>query len=32
VAFFERYNKRKPTSLGALFGILLLSLSLVRHV
>jgi hypothetical protein len=32
VVFFERYNKRRPTSLGTLVGILLLSISLVEQV
>jgi hypothetical protein len=32
VAFFERYNKRGPSSLGALVGILLILVSLVGQV
>jgi hypothetical protein len=32
VAFFKRYNKRRPTLLEALVGIFLLSLSLVGPV
>jgi hypothetical protein len=32
VAFLERYNKRGLTSLGALVGVFLLSLSLVEQI